>query len=281
MAKDEGQAQAGKIMRALGYSVELVRRRQSKTCDLRCRNDVEHLSIEVKTSNPAEHDQAKIGRDELVSISKWSAPDGNLRRKLGYAANQIEDTIAASDPALRLIWLGMRGPGEITRASAWYCTLYGVRWFRIVRGPTPAGANVVPCFFAEAPWFAERREIAGVVAEVWGSVGVWVNPFFQEASGLRETRLHTVLRNSGGVFELPMSWARSPLYIAHAGAAARGEAAVRESLKRRYGITVKPHIVENSSTAWPGHEVGGWCPIPGLDRRVSIVQMLAQTHAKC
>ena len=271
---DPEAMRAASVLSAIGYSVAEVPRARTPTCDLKAKYDGESLLVEVKTFGLPKADRGRHAREEHLQIERQTARSRNIAKTLSWAAHQIKATISVKDDALEIAWVAFDRPGDIARSLECFCTLYGVRWFRILSGPLRTSVNIIPVFFADRSWFRAHPEVCALVEEAPSGLSLRVNPAARYRAELEASRLHRVLSKLGGVFDLPTLRDRLQIYVADDTCVEPTEAEVTKSLLALYGIAVERFGVTASSTVWPGNEMGSYSPVPGWDIRVRYLDWL-------
>ena len=271
---DPAAMRAASVLSAIGYSVAEVPRANTPTCDLKADFDGESLLVEVKTFGLPKDDLRRVVSGELFQIERQTARSRNVSKTLSRAAHQINATSFLENDALEVACVGFDRPGDKARSLECFCTLYGVRWFRILRGPLRTSVNIIPVFFADRSWFRAHPEVCALVEEGPSGLSLRVNPAAHDRAELEASRLYRVLSKLGGVFDLPTLRDRLQIYVADDTSVQPTAAEVTKSLLERYSITVERFEVNASSTAWPGNEMGSYSNVPGWDIRVSYLNWL-------
>ncbi|QKK07556.1 MAG: hypothetical protein HND58_04820 [Planctomycetota bacterium] len=235
------------------------------TCDLQASLGEETLLIEVKSARLDPTSLHRLRRGEHITVQRAIARSRDRSRRFKQASLQLASSATHHETALRVMWIRCMGPGGIAFSLESFCTLYGIRWYRIIASSTPLVVNIIPVFFADHAWFRSNPEVCAVVEEGLNGLSLRVNPFTSDRVALTQSALFRKVLGLGGVFDLESVRDTPGVYVVDCDGVTPGGAEVKASLRSKYGIDAEGTDLSAESTAWPGNELGGYSPVPGWD----------------
>lgn len=270
--RDLAADSASAWLSALGYSVQRVPEGIRKSCDLRADHVTGPLWVECKRDRLSEDQRRDFGLKGKIEVVEPLESHKKTHAHASQAAKQLDSSAPEQD--LKVLWIEIEGPGTVPRSARAHCTLFGVRWFKIMSGPARTLANVVPVYLGSRSVFKDHPHIDAAVLKSPGNTALYPNPFSGSFQQLRASRFFEVLQRCGGVFDLDAAQEDPELYAVDKTVNSESTAAVIDDLKRRYEIEAVPLPMTAGFLCSPEHETGE-CPfVPGADIAALDINML-------